>query len=172
MTYYGIVDKIKDEHKNGVYGRRQLTKEEISVFKFSDNATTKALVKGLVGSLEIFFPFTSKAISIFDSLYKKSKKVSIKRQYGNDDKTIRGIVFQDDILNNDYEIDTDSNLFYGLFDSFTSKENAFKKLMKSKGGSTLIIIERNSLPKNMWFILQSSKRRKLTYSIRKFKRTN
>ncbi|WP_035668551.1 hypothetical protein [Flavobacterium sp. 83] len=151
MTYYGIVDKIKDEHKNGVYGRRQLTKEEISVFKFSENATTKALVKGFVGSLEIFFPFTSKAISIFDSLYKKSKKVSIKRQYGNDDKTIRGIVFQNDILNNDYEIDTDSNLFYGLFDSFTSKENAFKKLMKSKGGSTLIIIERNSLPKNMHF---------------------
>ena len=30
MIYYGIVEKIKDEHKSGMYGRRKATKEEIS----------------------------------------------------------------------------------------------------------------------------------------------
>ena len=151
MTYYGIVDKIKNEHKNGVYGRRQLTKEEISEFKHSENTTAKFVINGIVGSLSSLITIVGIPILIYTFWSKKNKKSFIKRQYGNNDTNMRGIVFQDDILNNDYEIDEESDLFYGLFDNFKSKENAFKKLMKSKGGSTLIIIDRNSIPKNMHF---------------------
>lgn len=151
MTYYGIVDKIKDEHKNGVYGRRQLTKEEIAQLKSSENNTTKHLISGIVGGLSILIPFATIPILVYNFWPKKRNRYSIKKQYGNNDTNMRGIVFQDDILNNDYEINDNLDLFYGLFDGFSSKENAFKKLMKSKGGSTLIIIERNSLPKNMHF---------------------
>jgi hypothetical protein len=151
MTYYGIVDKIKDQHRSGVYGRRQLNKEEIAELKNSKNTTTKMLISSLAGSLASLIPLVGISILLYTFLSNKSKKSSIKRQHGNNDTNMRGIVFQDDILNDDYDIDGDSDLFYGLFDNFSSKENAFKKLMKSKGGSTLIIIERNSLPQNMHF---------------------
>ena len=69
MTYYGIVDKIKDEHKNGVYGRRQLTKEEIAQLKSSENNTTKHLISGIVGGLSILIPFATIPILVYNFFF-------------------------------------------------------------------------------------------------------
>jgi len=152
MTYYGIVEKIKSVHENGIYGRRPLTKEEIEVLKNSENSSSNYLINALVGGFVIVFPYLG-LISIAYNYWHNKNRLPIKKQYGNKDSDMRGIVIQNDILNNNYSIDSDSDgdLFYGLFDGFTSKENAFKKIMKSHGGSNLIIIERNSIPKNMHF---------------------
>ncbi|WP_366185552.1 hypothetical protein [Flavobacterium ovatum] len=155
MTYYGIVDKIKDEHKNGVYGRRELTAEEIKTAKNKYNHLIASI--GTTGG--IFFaapiilmaPILAVGISAFNLLTKKKKTNFITRQYGNDNSSQKGIIIENELLNDDYEIDGDEELFYGLFDNFLSEENAFRKIMKSKGGSTLIIIERNSIPKKMHF---------------------
>lgn len=154
MTYYGIVEKIKDEHKTGVYGRRKLTNDEIkSVKNKYENLITSVGTTGgwLLAPIVPIAPLISVGYSVFKILNKTKNKALLTRQYGNDDSTRKGIIFQNDLLNDDYEITENEDLFYGLFDNFILKDDAFKKIMKSKGGSTLIIIERNSIPKNMHF---------------------
>lgn len=154
MTYYGIVDKIKDEHKNGVYGRRKLTTDEKkSVKNKYENLITTATASGgwLLSPILPFAPLFSVGYAVYNILNKAKNKSIITRQYGNDNSERKGIIFQNDLLNDDYDIEENEDLFYGLFDNFFLKNDAFKKIMKSKGGSTLIIIERNSIPKNMHF---------------------
>lgn len=129
MNYYGIVDKLKEEHKSGIYGRIPIKKEEIKNFELSDlisiemlaSVTPWALVNKLFNRDEIIL-----------QLEEKSKE--------------RKIVFIDKYLNKDYSFGKNEDLFYGLFDRKFQEEKGFKKLMKSFGGSNLFIYERDDLP--------------------------
>jgi len=138
MIYYGIVDKIKDEHKPGFYGRRKFTGEEI---KDIDLAKKRDLI---AVALTIVTPL---ALAYF---YFKKKTHDIILQH-KDDKNERKLMFDNRIFDDEYEFDKQSDLFYGLFDNFPHKEKALETILKSKGGSILIIIERNALPRSMHF---------------------
>jgi len=139
MIYYGIVDKIKDEHKSGFYGRRKFTDEEIKTFSLSNKSDLLALALGTI--------INPLALTYF--LFKK-KSGEIILQY-EENQNGRKLVFDNRILNNNYSFGKQSDLFYGLFDNFLLKEKALETILKSKGGSMLTIIERNALPRSMHF---------------------
>lgn len=152
MIYYGIVDKIRPEHKNGVYGRRKLTEKESFELEYILNNTG---YKGL--KWHDFIPYWTWArlawkIPLIYKWYKlrnlEKEAISLKHPDEGSDQN-KKILISNNILNNYYKIKEDASLFYGLFDNFLSKDIAFEKIMKSKGGSELIIIERSSLPKNI-----------------------
>ncbi len=152
MTYYGIVDKIQHKHKSGVYGRRKLTEEESKELEYVLRNTG---FKGL--RWDDFIPFWTwvKLVWRIPLFYKLRKlqnieKEEISLQHQNEQNILsKRIVISNNILNDYYKLKKDIDLIYGLFDNFTFKDIAFEKIMKSKGGSELIILERNSLPKNI-----------------------
>jgi hypothetical protein len=139
MIYYGIVDTIKDEHKSGFYGRRKFTDEEIKTFSLSNKSDLLALALGTI--------ISPLALTYF--LFKK-KSGDIVLQY-EENKEGRKLIFDNRILNDNYSFERQADLFYGLFDNFLSEEKALETILKSKGGSILIIIERNALPRSMHF---------------------
>ena len=152
MTYYGIVDKIKPEFKSGIYGRRKLSDEEAKQLQYILDNTG---IKGI--TWDDFIPFWGWAklawrLPMFYKMYKleKIKKEPLCLQYPQSNSNqSRMILIPQNLLNDQYEIKENEALFYGLLDDFSSKTKAFETIMKSKGGSELIIIERDSLPKNI-----------------------
>lgn len=150
MIYYGIVDKLKPEHKNGVYGRRKMKKDE-SLYLQNLLLINKLGGNPLVSLLIFSNPFTIVGSKIY-SLYKEKQDargiITLQHSSENKEET-RAIVIPHNTLNDYYDIEKNKDLFYGLFDNFLLKNKAFEKLMKSKGGSDLIIIERNSMPKQL-----------------------
>ncbi len=131
MVYYGIVDKIKDEHKSGVYGRRKLTDEEKKLFgklDYSDLAIVA--LSTLINPLPILL------------LRKKPGEIELQFPAVNNENQL---IFIDNLLMNDYTFGKQSDLFYGLFDHCISKENALKSVLRSGGGSKLIITDRKGL---------------------------
>jgi len=152
MTYYGIVDRIQPKHKSGVYGRRKLTEEESKELEYVLKNTG---IKGI--TWDDFIPYWTwvKLLWRVPLFYKLKKlrdiekgKISLQHQNEKSFLTKR-ILISDSILNNYYIIKKDMDLFYGLLDNFSFKDVAFEKIMKSKGGSELVILERSSLPKNI-----------------------
>lgn len=152
MTYYGIVDKIKPKYKSGIYGRRKLSVEEAKEIEYILNNTG---FKGI--TWDDFIPIwgwfkLAWRIPMIYKIYKfeKSNKEPLFLQYPlNKNSQSRMILIPQNLLNDFYEIDADEAFFLGLFDDFSTKNKAFELIMKSKGGSELIIIERDSLPKNI-----------------------
>ena len=151
MTYYGIVDKIKPQFESGIYGRRKLSQSEAEEIK--------EIVKsnGLGLSWDDFIPiwgWIKLAIKV-PKMFKLHKLEKIEKeplclQYSQNKKgTGKNILIPHNLLNNYYDIENNKDLFYGLFDDFSLEKKAFETIMKSKGGSELIIIERDSLPKNI-----------------------
>ncbi|KFC21120.1 hypothetical protein [Epilithonimonas lactis] len=152
MIYYGIVDKINIEHRNGIYGRRKMKQDEVNDFlnllkenTFANGIVAKLAPYGNIVNLakeagtEIFLWYKSiRAAELSITLQHPSEK--------NDES--RTIVIPHHTLNDKFGITKSSDIFYGLFDSFSNRDKAFEKFMKSKGGSELIIVERSSLPKN------------------------
>ncbi|MCF8266358.1 MAG: hypothetical protein K9J13_16670 [Saprospiraceae bacterium] len=126
MNYYGIVDKLKAEHKSGIYGRKKIAKEEIKSFNLSDLVSIEmlALVSPWVLITKLFR----------DDIVIQAEEKGEERK----------LVFVNELLDNDYSIGKNEDLFYGLFDAFPK---GFETIMKSYGGSNLIIYERESLPK-------------------------
>jgi hypothetical protein len=140
MIYYAIVDKLKKDHKPGVYGRRKYNQEEIDRI----NEEKKKLATkddGLISStISLFNDF---AISLFSS----SDKIGLQHE----DPNGKTLIFDNALMKDDYDIDDQMDLFYGIFDNYIAKEKIFESILKSKGGSTLIIIERNDIPSYMHF---------------------
>lgn len=152
MTYYGIIDKMQSKHKSGIYGRRKLNEEESLELEYILNNTG---FKGI--TWDDFIPFWgwAKLAWRIPLIYKfvklrnlEKEAISLQHSHegGNQNKKI---LISNNILNNYYKIGKDAPLFYGLLDNFLLKDIAFEKIMKSKGGSELVIVERDSLPKNI-----------------------
>jgi hypothetical protein len=133
MKFYGIVNKIKIDHKPGVYGRRNYNEQEIETIEKSD---------------EDFF---SSIGSFFSS--EPTKKITLQQEDPNGNY----IVIDHALLEGNFNIDQDTDLFYGLFDKYLLKESAFETLMKSQGGSVLIIVERDKIPTFMHYGGESGK---------------
>lgn len=150
MIYYGIVDKIRPEHKNGIYGRRKMKKDESADFLkiLNDNKLGAVSLAPLL-LLGSFFTLVAAAGSALYLWYKNRQDIELNitlQHPSENNDTTRAIIIPHHTLNDYFDISKSLDIFYGLFDSFLNKSKAFEKLIKSKGGSELIIIERNSLP--------------------------
>lgn len=144
MKYYAIVNRIKDEHKSGIYGRKMLNKNEIKDLN-------KQFAKDLIIDVGLYtIPIIGiPAVigrKIYQTLNKKNSqnKIVFQKAIKSDNKTI---IIPDAGLKNDYNLDDEYS--YGLLDELSSKDKSFEILMKSKGGSTLHILEREDLPKGL-----------------------
>lgn len=142
MFYIGIVDKIKEEHKPGIYGRKRLNQEEL---KMTTNDLIlngiEVVIKNLIfpNIINIALPLVGIGKSI-KAIKGRSNKISLQHEIDNQGKRI---IIKNSSLDNNYNIDGDKEILYGLFDNIQISSNkAFEKIMKSNGGSTLLIIEK------------------------------
>ena len=136
MTYYGIIDKI-DEHKYGVYGANTNLIHKINV----GYSPVSYLLQNSVG---LFFP----KLGLKEAA--KEARGALRFFYEAElPENKNCIIIDDRNLNDYYYIKENLDLFHGLFDNNLLKNNAFKKIMKSYGGSCLKIYQRNNLPKNL-----------------------
>lgn len=142
MEYFGIVNKIKDEHKSGLYGRREISETEfedfLSDFSDSDNNI-------IINALKWASPVTGLAYSTFKmiGIVKNDNTIRIRQPLKTKEKRI---IIDNKFLNDDY--DEYEEITYGLFSSFIKKNVApFKNLMQSKSGSSLIILEKEEAHK-------------------------
>ena len=144
MKYYLLVDEIKEEHKPGIYGRRKPTHKEI--IEIIDELGIK--IDKRYDKYLKFIPY----VGVFKNAYNLInifKKQPIVYQSKLPDDSHKQLIIKYNLLNNNFNIDEDFN--YGLTNnlSFKEKHNFFKTLMTSKGGSSLIIVERKDLPSNI-----------------------
>jgi len=172
MKYIGIVNKIRDDHESGFYGRAPVTDEKanelleeasnsfgwaealkvgLTVASFSPVIGTFARIVALVGAgtiktnNNVVKERIEKAIT---SKFRKKNSFKLQRQIDGTDKKI--LVFNEDSFDNDYKID--NKYLYGLFDnvgSLKTRSKVLKTLFTSKGGSQLDIVERGDLPDNI-----------------------
>lgn len=143
MIYIGIVNKIKSEHKSGIYGRKPIPKKE-----YLEILKENALPIGL-GLATSFIPFYG-AIRFIPAIASTSATLFKKKKWSSSSEIIlqkhlpinseKQIIIENDSLLNDYSVD--DKLFYGLFDEFPIKELAFNKIMNSKGGASFNIVEK------------------------------
>jgi hypothetical protein len=146
MKYYGIVSKIKDEHKTGVYGRKKLDKKDYKNLK-EEFANYDWIDGALLASRFLFSLTTIGSIIAAKKIISRNRignQITFKTKIDSKNKTI---IIPNTLLENNYNLDND--YAYGLLDEFSFKNKAFEILMKSKGGATLNIFERNDLPENL-----------------------
>lgn len=125
MVYYGLVDKLRDEHKSGLYGR----------IPAKNNGFLNGVRIGLLSSGTGLFPYIEKSLKETFApiqLYKEKENNIVERE----------LIIDNDLLFDFYSIKNSEKILYGLFDNFSRKQNVFQIIMKSQGGSKLIIIER------------------------------
>ncbi len=146
MRYYGIVEKLKKDHKPGVYGRRKYNEQEIKEMKENSGISEQF---SLIGSTLTTISYVISPITYLTSFFTKAPSKEIALQH--EDANGKWMIFDNDLMENDYNIGNQSDLFYGLFDNFTLKNNVLESLLKSKGGSMLIIIAREDIPSYMHF---------------------
>jgi hypothetical protein len=144
MIYYGIVNNLKEEDK-GIYGAKGNLVGKVMGY----SPTTYALsgignAFGYEGFDEMQKLFQGSLNKITIDQIRKRKRNHIETLCINENT----IILSNSILNGSYNISNNLNLFYGLFDDSLLKSKAFKKIMKSYGGSDFIILEKNDLPKN------------------------
>lgn len=149
MNYYIIVDKIKSSHESGVYGRRELSKEEKknlelpNIFDiFTDDE--KSLTDKSLSILKLgFTPFPT-IVNHLINKYKdgSSSEISLQKRF---DDNKRVLIFQNSLLDKNYNLnEKDLEYFYGYFDS---NKVTFEKIIRSYGGSTLTVVERDLINK-------------------------
>lgn len=144
MTYYGIVNNLKDEDK-GIYGAKGgFIGKAIGYFPTSYALTGIGNVFGYEGFERSQKLFQGSLNKINIDQIRKRKQAHI----NNLCKNKNSIILSNSILNGSYNISNNLNLFYGLFDNTLLKNKAFKKIMRSYGGSDFIILEKKDLPKN------------------------
>lgn len=138
MIYYGIVEKI-DKDKFGVYGNYTDWIDRIDGYNPIDYVWQNIMFS--FGFNKIAENIKERSREARGGLYKIYEAEKTENQ--------NCIIFDNRYLNNVYYINEDLELFYGLFDDSLLKNNAFKKMMRSYGGSCLKIFERESLPANL-----------------------
>jgi hypothetical protein len=149
MRYYGVVEKIKKEHKPGIYGRRKYTETEIKEIQSTQNSFMYSTAHAIIS------PITYLATVALGSFFYKKATKELTLQH--EDKHGKCLIFDSLLFENDYNIANNSDLFYGLFDKYTLKNSVFEALLKSKGGSQLVIIAREDLPSFMHYGGKSAK---------------
>lgn len=144
MKYYAIVNRIKDEHKSGIYGRKMLNASEIKELN-------KQFAKDLVIDVALYTipiigipAILSRKLFRADNKKNSSNKIVFQKAIKTENKAI---IIPNAGLENDYSLDDEFS--YGLLDELTFKDKSFEILMKSKGGSTLHILERDDLPEGL-----------------------
>lgn len=147
MRYFAIVDKLKKEHKPGVYGRRKFNADEIKEIKENSLSFEKDGV--LMTTLSLLSPIAGFAASLFSG--------SNKLELQHEDPGGKALIFDNALMENDYDISDYSEYFYGVFDNYVLKDKIFESLLKSKGGSSLIVIGRSDIPSYMHFGGSSAK---------------
>jgi hypothetical protein len=145
MRYYGIVEKIKKDHKAGVYGRRKYNEQEIK--ELQKNKSTEQF--NLILSTLTTISYVISPITYLTSFFTKAPSKELTLQH--EDSNGKWLIFDNDLMENDYSIANNTDLFYGLFDKYLSKDKMLESLLKSKGGSMLIIIAREDIPSYMHF---------------------
>lgn len=159
MSFIGIVNKIKDEHESGVYSRRKLTEQELSKIKKENSffdwydlgASPFITVVPLLGLFSIGrlgYKFITKNKLTSDLLgievSEKENKNPLKLVSRINGEIGKMIIIENSGLEKNYY--TKDHLLYGLFDGFPENEEVFKDLMSSKGGTSLTIFEKKTLP--------------------------
>lgn len=144
MEYYGIVSKIKKEHKSGVYTKIQLSNDKVSnvVYSMSAAPFIKASHMKIVTSTLFVLDIVAKYRL---NRKKNGSKLQLQKPISSNNKIL---IIPNDGLGNNYNLDDSFN--YGLFDDCLLKNKAFETLMKSKGGATLNILERSDLPPDLF----------------------
>ena len=150
MKYYAIVNQIKNEHKSGIYGREKIHKSDL---KDLDKQLKKDAIVNIAIDVATFTAGGLLSVPIIAGrrIYKAWKKKQIPSQQIILQKSIKSenktLIIPNVGLKNDYNLDEDYS--YGLLDEFESKNKSFEILMKSKGGATLHIFEREDMPKSL-----------------------
>jgi len=144
MIYYGIVDKVKEEHKGGIYGRRKLSENEISNISKKIEKSINSNIYAKVFSSIAFGSLGGLLIKGALALLKDDSSNSISLQQASKSETDdKRIIIPLESLNSDFDITNNKELFYGLFNNFFNPNEAFQKIMESDGGSVLIITDRD-----------------------------
>ena len=144
MKYYGIVSKIKDHHKTGIYGRKKITPKEYNTLKerFSDSDWLD-LISYAAPVIPTYGPIVSGIIQGGKKIYNQFKNDPILFLYEMESKHKR-LVIPEYLLQGKYQIGDEFS--YGLFDELSLSDKIFKLFMKSKGGAELNIYQRDDLP--------------------------
>lgn len=169
MKFIGIVDELKPEHTPGIYAREEYVQSNTSkdaevdadflkdtkqTEKISDSDWQSYLssipaitqVSRSFGVWGVLGGFVASAIGIV--IQKKSVKNSQREkndlilQSAFEDDSVKALYFHDKGMCNNYRID--QGLLYGLFDKNRSSKRALKTLLNSKGGSDLIIMDKET----------------------------
>jgi len=183
MRYYGLVDEIR--HESGIYGRKELSEQDLNNIKKSLNnnqTQTPSLLDSMLGNdiLKVVLPIVNPyvgagyiAFNLFKNYLNPNSSSDIKLLAPNPNSKIKSIIMTNDSLDNNYNIENNLELFYGLFDNFPNKNSSklfdyqsyyqslisnpqsfylpdknkvFETIMKSKGGSEFIILEKEDVP--------------------------
>lgn len=167
MKYIGIVNEIKDNHKSGFYGKKPLTDKEIKDkinetsenFKWLDLLPLPVSILGLVVQ-SLFLNYKLKKIikkkkenptkltTDFNNKKAKSNNsegIELQKQIESNNKLL---IFTKNSFDNNYSVNN-SEYLYGLFEEFPNPNLAFEKILKSRGGSELNIMQRKDIPSSL-----------------------
>jgi len=137
--FWGIVDEIKDKHKSGIYGQKQLSKKETDQLIDYLNKYKKPL--DFIDFIPIYKEYKQfKQLYNYIREYFKINKIEFVAPIETNNGKMIFIPYES--LDNNYSIIGNEELFYGLFNNFNSPNKAFKTIINSQGGSDLIIAEK------------------------------
>ncbi|WP_166383968.1 hypothetical protein [Polaribacter sp. 11A2H] len=145
MKYYAIVNRIKDEHKSGIYGRKKLNEAQLK--ELNKQLKRDTILDIAIYSIPIIGLPTLIGKKVYEKFIKNKNKGKIvfQKSIKSENKTI---IIPNTGLKNDYDLEDEYS--YGLLDELPSKNKSFEILMKSKGGATLHILERDDMPKSLF----------------------
>jgi hypothetical protein len=126
MKYYAIVNRIKDEHKSGIYGRKKLNESELKELSKQlkrDTIIDAAIDIALYGIPLIGLPALV-GKKLFQTFKKKSSndKIIFQKSITSENKTI---IIPNSGLKNNYDLEDEYS--YGLLDELPNKKNHLKR---------------------------------------------
>ena len=153
MLYFGIVENIKNKDV-GIYGILPFNGiRNTPIDDLVDLIRKKIGYEKSENPHDAIFNFSNLFNSDDNPVKKGLNKIKIeqisedKREHLlNLQKFGKSIIISNSVLNGQYNVKNKIDIFYGLFDKMLLLNRAFKKIMKSYGGSDLIILEKNNIP--------------------------
>lgn len=166
MKYIGIVNEIKEHHKSGFYGKKPLTKKETQEkikeisesFGWLDLAPLPVtILASIIKTLSAIYKYNkakkfNQNTPIQTEIIKKNKNssnykesIELQKQVDVENKIL---IFTKTSFENNYSIDN-SEYLYGLFEDFPDPNLALEKVLNSKGGSELNIMQRRDIPEHL-----------------------
>ncbi|TDK42846.1 hypothetical protein [Algoriphagus formosus] len=143
MRFYGLIDELKQDQPSGLHTIKKVNKkiDENTIIKWEHPNPSPWFfaVGGIAGLI---------GYNVYKMLTESNDfEISVNSFESKDE--IRKIIITKDSIKGNYDIiNSAPELFYGLFDNLLLKKQSLKKMLESKGGSELIILEKKSLPAN------------------------